>query len=133
MKYLLDTHTLIWALEGNPKLPQQICEIICNENNIIYVSVASIWEITLKEKKKANFPYKAEEIVKYCQSAGYIFLSIGVESVINTNSLIVKADEYVNCDPFDNLLVSQCKINNMILITHDSVMKHYNEGCLLIY
>lgn len=133
MKYLLDTHTLIWALEDNPKLTDSIREIILNERNIIYVSVASIWEIALKEKKMDGHFYSSDAIVNYCQRAGYIFLSVCVESVLNTKSLLIKENEYINSDPFDNILVAQAKTNNMILLTHDSNMKHYNERCILMF
>lgn len=48
MKYLLDTHTLIWNFEADPKLPLHLRDIIDNPDNDIFVSLASLWEMTIK-------------------------------------------------------------------------------------
>ena len=48
MRVLLDTHAIIWFIEGEKKLLQKSIEIIRNYKNGIYVSVASIWEMTIK-------------------------------------------------------------------------------------
>ena len=58
MKILLDTHVLIWTLQDSPMLPFNIREAIVDENNEIYVSVLSLWEIAIKHKKipKYFFP-----------------------------------------------------------------------------
>ena len=52
MKYLIDTHILIWWAENNKKLKKQYKKIIANGDNIIFVSVASVWEIIIKTKLK---------------------------------------------------------------------------------
>ena len=54
MKLLLDTHAIIWALQDSPQLPPYIVDMICDERNEIYVSVASLWEISIKNKKNPN-------------------------------------------------------------------------------
>ena len=77
MKLLLDTHTLLWALGSPEKLPEYIIEMICNENNDVYLSAASLWEISIKHKKApTKMPFTATQIRDYCQRAGYFFLSI---------------------------------------------------------
>jgi PIN domain nuclease of toxin-antitoxin system len=48
MKYILDTHTLIWLLENDPKLSECAKEIIKDIDNQLLVSVASLWEMTIK-------------------------------------------------------------------------------------
>lgn len=48
MKILIDTHIAIWAVLNDPKLPSKAKEIILNEDNDIFYSTASIWEITIK-------------------------------------------------------------------------------------
>ena len=131
MKCLLDTHTLLWALTDDYHLTEEIKDLIIDEKNIIYVSVASIWEIQLKHSIYPNFPYSAKEIMNFCQRAGYIFLSIGVESVTEIDNLILKDTEFASKDPFDKLLLSQAKVNNMKFLTHDHVFKHYNESCIV--
>ncbi|WP_246140340.1 type II toxin-antitoxin system VapC family toxin [Euhalothece natronophila] len=49
MKYLLDTHTLLWWLDNNPILSSSAREVIVNPNNLIFVSAVSAWEISIKK------------------------------------------------------------------------------------
>ena len=49
MEYLIDTHILIWYAENNPKVSSNTIEIISNLDNRIFVSHASLWEITIKK------------------------------------------------------------------------------------
>ena len=48
MRYLIDTHSLIWFIDGNENLSVHGRKIIENENNYIFVSIASLWEIAIK-------------------------------------------------------------------------------------
>ncbi|MCL2772540.1 MAG: PIN domain-containing protein [Oscillospiraceae bacterium] len=48
MKYLLDTHAIIWYVENSPKLPPKTKEIIKLSENNIYLSSISLWEIAIK-------------------------------------------------------------------------------------
>lgn len=125
MKLLLDTHTLLWALGSPEKLPEYIVEMICNENNDVYLSAASLWEISIKHKKAPlKMPYSAAQIRDYCQRAGYFFLSISVDSISTFDKLSFEN----NNDPFDQILVSQSVANNMKLITHDDKIKQFGIG-----
>ncbi|WP_449416266.1 type II toxin-antitoxin system VapC family toxin [Phormidium nigroviride] len=47
MKYLIDTHILIWFIEGNKQLAEKARVLIANPTNDIYISQASLWEITI--------------------------------------------------------------------------------------
>ena len=125
MKRLLDTHTLIWALGAPEKMPEYIVEMICNENNDIYVSAASLWEISIKNKKSPEkMPFTATQIRDYCQRAGYYFLSLSIDSVATFDKLTFKN----NNDPFDQILVSQSIANNMRFVTHDEKIKQFGIG-----
>ena len=130
MKLLLDTHTLLWALGSPEKLPEYIIEMICNENNDVYLSAASLWEISIKHKKApSKMPFTATQIRDYCQRAGYFFLSISVDSV----SAFDKLSFENNNDPFDQILVSQSVANNMKLITHDDKIKQFGVGNIELF
>ena len=130
MKLLLDTHTLLWALGSPEKLPKYIIEMICNENNDVYLSAASLWEISIKHKKApSKMPFTATQIRDYCQRAGYFFLSISVDSV----SAFDKLSFENNNDPFDQILVSQSVANNMKLITHDDKIKQFGVGNIELF
>ena len=63
MEYLLDTHTLIWAFCEPHKLSKEVQNIISNEDNDIFVSIVSLWEISIKNGKKPSaFPYTLSQI-----------------------------------------------------------------------
>jgi PIN domain nuclease of toxin-antitoxin system len=69
MKLLLDTHALIWFLSGNNELSEEVVSEIENENNTIFVSIASLWEIGIKEsiskiKIKGGLSQLMTEILK---------------------------------------------------------------------
>lgn len=130
MKLLLDTHVVLWALEDSPRLPLYIRELIREESNEIYVSAASLWEIAIKHKKQPNvLPYSASYIREYCQKAGYIFLSISLDSV----QTYEQYDFSNHLDPFDQMLVAQSVCNNMRLLTHDEKLKSYNIGFIELF
>ncbi|MCX6147992.1 MAG: PIN domain-containing protein [Candidatus Kapabacteria bacterium] len=48
MKYLIDTHTFLWFNEINSEISNKAKEIIENIENEIYISIASLWEISIK-------------------------------------------------------------------------------------
>ena len=51
MKLLLDTHIMIWALTDDPRLSQSARNLLSSPENIILFSMASLWEIAIKNQK----------------------------------------------------------------------------------
>lgn len=130
MKLLLDTHVILWALEDSPRLPLYIRDLILDEKNEIYVSSVSLWEIAIKHKKQPNtMPYSASQIREYSQRAGYIFLSLGLDSI----DMYEKYNFSMHNDPFDQMLVAQSACNNMRLLTHDDKLKLYKVGYVEVF
>lgn len=130
MKLLLDTHVLLWALATPERLPMYIADMICDEKNDVYVSAVSLWEISIKHKKSPNkMPFSAAQIRDYCQRAGYLFLSVSVDSVSIFDGLMFEN----NNDPFDQMLTSQSIANNMKLITHDKRIKRFGVGNIELF
>ena len=130
MKLLLDTHVVIWALQDSPRLPLYIRDQILEESNEIYVSAMSLYEIAIKHKKSPDiFPYSADQIRDYCQRAGFIFLSLSLDSIHTYEQY----DFSKHLDPFDQILVAQSVCNNMRLITHDEKLKSYNLGFIELF
>ena len=130
MKLLLDTHVILWALEDSQRLAPHIREMIIDENNEIYVSAMSFFEIAIKHKKQpSNMPYTADQIKEYCQRAGFIFLPVSLDSI----TIYEKYDYSAHLDPFDQMLVAQSICNNMKLISHDEKLKLYGVGFIEIF
>ncbi|MCM1189499.1 MAG: type II toxin-antitoxin system VapC family toxin [bacterium] len=71
MKVLIDTHIALWALIDDPKMPTQAGKILMDENNEIYYSTASVWEVAIKhcirpdDAPKHNDPF---DRLLICQS-----------------------------------------------------------------
>jgi PIN domain nuclease of toxin-antitoxin system len=49
MKYLLDTHTFLWFINGDEQLSKNAKEAITNPDRVKYVSIISFWEIAIKK------------------------------------------------------------------------------------
>lgn len=119
MKYLLDTHIFIWAMENKKKLPERIKNEITNPSNIIFISVATVWEIILKTtKKKLRAP---KDITGDIAASNFQLLSIQIEHVLEVKKLPL-----YHSDPFDRILIAQAKTEDLVLITSDPKIWKYN-------
>ena len=81
MKYLLDTHTILWYLFGHDRLSKSAKDII--ESNVCFYSYASFWEISIKQsKKKLEFTHTVYEIDEMCRRAGFRKLPITLDDTV---------------------------------------------------
>ena len=79
MKLLLDTHILLWALNDNPKLPKKAKDLILEDDNEIYYSTASVWEITIKHMAKPErIKISGKEMSDLGQGERVCFWKMGV-------------------------------------------------------
>jgi len=118
MKYLLDTHILIWWAENNKKLKPRYKEIIADPVNMIFISVVSVWEVIIKTKlKKIRLKTSIEKII---ERYGFHILDIRIDHVLELNKL----KDY-HKDPFDRLLITQSKVEDLTLLTDDKLINQY--------
>ncbi len=121
MEILLDTHALIWFLNGDEKLPQTVKVAIENPNNTILVSIASIWEISIKiSLDKIRFTKGFKHFLELIEENGFELLPITFE-----HTIVVASLDFIHRDPFDRLLIAQCKTDNLILATKDENIQKY--------
>ena len=121
MKLLLDTHVLLWALEDSPRLPFEIREEIISENNEVYVSVASLWEIAIKQSLgKLDSELSLSDLDEQCQLAGLRRIAIDIAHLERIKTL-----PDVHRDPFDRLLVAQALEEELVVITCDGLIPRY--------
>lgn len=118
MKYLLDTCVLLWALEGDKKKLGKLTQIITDPKTIIYVSIASYWEIVIKRSLgrisiKGNLSESIEE-------SGFMWLNIGTHHIDYLDNLPL-----IHNDPFDRLLIAQSKCEKIKLLTTDDKVLQY--------
>lgn len=121
MNLLLDTHTLIWFLNGDPFLTAKARSAIESSNNIKFVSMASVWEISIKfSLGKIQIPKGIKNLIALIEDNGFEFLPITLEHLVEISSL-----DYFHRDPFDRLLIAQVKIENFTIITKDENIRLY--------
>ncbi len=132
MKVLLDTHIILWALTDNERLPKKARSIILDAENEIYYSLVSAWEVAIKHSIHPNqIPVSEKEFLNYCNQAGYLQLPLQENHILSINSLHRTENAPKHNDPFDRMLISQAKSENIMFITHDSLIPFYNEPCIL--
>lgn len=128
MNIIFDTHIALWALSNDPRLPQKARNMIGKEDNRIFWSVASMWEIAIKKSIKPDkMPLSGLEYMHFCEQAGYECLSVKDRHVVALESL-----PSVHTDPFDRILVSQARSEGMTFLTHDSVLGAYGKEVMVL-
>ena len=126
MKILLDTHSIVWYFDGDERLPLKARCMIEDQLNEIYFGALSIFEIDLKHTNRPDqMPYSGEEILSYCQEAGFKSLPLDVEHTLAVKTLTRKENSPPHRDPFDRLMICQAIVDNMLFITHDDRIAEY--------
>ena len=122
MDLLLDTHSLIWFLNGDEKLSDKAKSEIEDTANSKIVSIASIWEIAIKiSLDKFKFPKGFKFFLDMVEDNGFEILPITIEHALELSTL-----EFIHRDPFDRLLIAQCMADKLIIVTKDDNIKRYN-------
>ncbi len=112
MKLLLDTHILLWWLEDSPSLSKKIAQIIADRKNLVFVSAATAWEISIKQALgKIEAP---DDLEAALLANGILALPIAISHALLAGQLPPHHN-----DPFDRLLVAQAKIEELVLVTRD--------------
>jgi PIN domain nuclease of toxin-antitoxin system len=131
MKYLLDTHYLIWAITETSKLSKKVKIILENPKNTIFVSAISFWEISLKYSlgKLDLGPFQPENFPTAWEEMGCEIINLNAETSSTYHQLLPKYHK----DPFDRMLIWQAIKNNYTLISDDiNVQKYVTEGLKVI-
>ncbi len=127
MNYLLDTHILIWYFNGDDRISTKTRLTIDDNDNEIYFSVLSIFEVELKHlNKSGKMPYGGGELVNLCLNAGFNCLPLKLEHVFEIRNLKRKEGKLPHKDPFDNLMLAQAIAENMLFMTHDERIAEYD-------
>jgi PIN domain nuclease of toxin-antitoxin system len=65
-RYLLDTQILIWFLNGEHSLSEYVIQEIQNQDNEVFVSMVSFWEIALKKNTgKLIMSYRTVKLINF--------------------------------------------------------------------
>ena len=122
MNYLLDTHVLIWYLNKNYEMiSPNLLRTLQNPNNHIFISIASLWEITIKQNiGKFKPDLEIKDIFSYIYKSSTILLNIEEKHLLEYRHLPL-----IHRDPFDRLIIATAISENLTLITHDRKIQEY--------
>ncbi len=122
-KFLLDTHIFIWWMEKNKRLSDDLFDLINLSENEIFLSVATVWEIIIKKtKKKLKL---SQDIKEAIDRNNFKVLPIEIAHI-----LAIEKMPLIHGDPFDRILISQSKVEDLILITSDEKIWKYDAKIL---
>lgn len=128
MNLLLDTHIALWAITDSPKLCEKARQLIESPRASVWVSVASLWEITIKHAlARGDMPISGKEALGFFEASGYRLLAIESEHVTAVADLPAH-----HHDPFDRLIFAQSVIEPMRLITRDAKLAGYGDNVIKV-
>jgi len=129
MRLLLDTHIFLWMISGDDFVPKSFKEAIRDPANPAFLSVASNWEIFIKNKLgKLPLPGAPEQFIPEQRRLHKIkSLPITESSLFHLSAL-----PNLHKDPFDRLLISQAKDANLTIVTADPAILDYDVPVLSI-
>ena len=123
MRYLLDTHIVIWAMAGSKMLSDKARSILQAPGNSFYVSSASVWEVAIKHSVKPyEIPVTAEQVARFCRDSGIVELPVSFAHAQAVSRLLVHHN-----DPFDRMLVAQAMEEDLSILSHDGKLPPYGD------
>jgi len=123
MNILLDTHIFLWFVNDELRLSDHLKDLIEDENNVSYLSFASLWEMSIKYNLgKLNFDNSYEEFVE----AEIIQSRISLIEIELEHLKINATLPFHHRDPFDRLIIAQSMAENIPIVTLDSAFDKYS-------
>ena len=128
MKYLLDTHIILWSALDVKKLSRKAKIILENPDNVLYFSPISLWEISIKHAKHPNqMPITSERAKELALKMGLIELPVRSRHGVDISNL-----PEIHSDPFDRMLITQARSDGLLLISHDDKVVAYGAGVVKV-
>lgn len=121
MKFLLDTHILLWTTTFSKHLSEAVRSLLADVNNELFFSDVSLWEVAIKNGLgRSDFQVNARIWRRELLSHDYRELAITSEHIVSIDGLPL-----LHKDPFDRLLVTQAMIEGVTLLTDDERLAQY--------
>jgi PIN domain nuclease of toxin-antitoxin system len=127
VRLVLDTHVLLWWIDGDPRISDRAQALISDADNTVSVSVASVWEIAIKaglgqlEVPPDLRGYLRRQLARN----DFELLPVLFEHAVAVRDLPLH-----HRDPFDRLLIAQARIERLNLVSRDARMKAYEIDVL---
>jgi len=127
-RLLLDTHLVLWWLNGNPQLPHAVVERVQAPEAEVFVSQASLWEMAIKVSI-GRLQLDLPELERQVPLQGFRWLPIRNAHLLAVAELGCDGDHR---DPFDRLLVCQSRTEPMLLLTADRQLARYGTTVTVV-
>lgn len=122
MNNLLDSHTFIWFIEGDSQLSISARRAIESDNVVNFISIASLWEISIKiSLGKLELKSSFEKLKQLIIDNDFIILPITFDDTVRLSSL-----PFHHKDPFDRIIISQSINNKLSVISKDRFFGDYD-------
>jgi PIN domain nuclease of toxin-antitoxin system len=120
VRLLIDTHILIWTLEGSSRLSAKARSLLRDPDHEHWVSAASVWEIAIKSTiRKLTLSVPLRDLQKLIIAAGFQVLDVTMQHAAATPDV-----DLPHNDPFDRLLLAQCEVETLRLMTADQALAY---------
>ena len=122
MRILIDTHALLWYLQGDANLSNLALTTIESKDNNVFVSIVTLWEIAIKSRLgKLELQRPFENLEADLQQLDIKILPINFAELDIYRSLPLH-----HRDPFDRILIAQSIGNSLTMITRDALFEPYS-------
>jgi len=123
LNLLVDTHALLWWLADHPRLSASARSTLSNPESVVFVSVASVWEVAIKQRQgRLNSP---DDLLQQIAANRWLHLPITLQHGIAAGSL-----PPYHADPFDRMLVAQAQVEGLTIMTRDPQIERYDVPTL---
>jgi PIN domain nuclease of toxin-antitoxin system len=123
VRLLLDTHALLWWLDGDRRLSLKARRAIASDSNSILVSAVSAWEITTKARlgKLPGATDVAADVAACVAGQGFLSLDITILHAQRAGNL-----PGTHRDPFDRMLIAQSQMEDVALVSDDEAFDKFD-------
>jgi PIN domain nuclease of toxin-antitoxin system len=131
LRLLLDTHILLWAIDGSSSLPKTALELLSSAAHSQSASAVNIWETAIKHALRRgsinDMPVSGQQLL-----ADLVQAKINIVPVLPAHAAAVDDLPPLHGDPFDRLLVAQARTESMHLLTHDTLLAAYGDFVIVV-
>ena len=121
MKFLLDTRVMLWSAENSKRLSAKTMKLLQDDENEMYFSVLSFWEISIKRALgRKDFYAEPRQLRHGLLGNRYHELQVTSEHAFTVETLPL-----IHRDPFDRRLIAQAMVEGAVLLTADSIISRY--------
>ena len=126
MRYLLDTHALIWHLEDDARLSTQAKSVIEDDQNEVIATIASFWEMAIKiNLGKLTLKMSLVEMFETLED-----MEIRVITIQASHVHIIETLPLHHRDPFDRMIIAQADAEKCTIISIDHAFDAYHTPVL---